>query len=559
MTKTHHTLPLALLVLLAVLVAPQRAMSQGPVLINEIMAANQSTIYDDFNQFDDWIEFYYPSGSDPVLYDLAGHYLTDSKNNLTKWMFPEDELAITTIVAGQHLLFWVDDDMSQGPDHVGFKLSGDGEKVYLVNPDGVTVMDSVWFGDQAPDVSLGRECDGCEEWVYFNVPTPDDDNEVLPEDPHILLINEVMPGNSDYFDDPFHDFDPWIEIYNPNPFNINLGGYAIEVGGESFTISPADPADTYIQAGGYYLIWCDGQTLQGLNHADLTLDPGGDTVVFKRTDGSVVDSYAYNSVSDSESWGRASDGSATSQTFDLPTPRCSNTLVFITPELLYINEVLADNATDTTDAAGAYPDWVEIYNPNPYDVDLAGYYISDKLENPTKWRVPTEFGGDSTVVEAYGYKLFWADEDGDQGWNHMSFRLKDSGEELGVYSPDGFSEVDEVEWNGITIPEDVTLGRETDGNEPWVWFSATTPEYSNNGMETAVSEHLAQAAQIRAYPNPARDVVRFSEAVSGGVWSLDGQLVHTLTQATLLQVGDWTRGVYYLRTVQGQVVALVIH
>ena len=189
-----------MLLSVAALFAPNQ--SDAQVLINELMAANQYTIYDDFSEFDDWIEFYYPSGSSPVLYDLAGHYLTDTRNNLTKWMFPEDELALTTIVAGSHLMFWVDDDTEQGADHVGFKMSGDGEKIYLVDPDGVTVMDSVWFGDQAPDVSLGRECDGCEEWTYFNVATPDNDNEVLPEDPYVLMINEVMPGNSDYYDDP---------------------------------------------------------------------------------------------------------------------------------------------------------------------------------------------------------------------------------------------------------------------------------------------------------------------------------------------------------------------
>ena len=333
----------------------------------------------------------------------------------------------------------------------------------------------------------------------------------------------------------------------------------MEVDGDSFTIPNTDPSDTYVQDAGYFIVWCDDQPEQGLNHSSLTLSPSGGTIVLKRPDGSVVDSYPYNAVSDEQSWGRSSDGGALDQVFDLPTPRVSNSTVFITPEVLYINEILSDNATDTTDQSGAHPDWVEIYNPNPYAVDLAGYYISDKLENTTKWRVPTDFGGDSTVVAAYDWKLFWADEDGDQGWNHMSFRLKDAGEEVGVYSPDGFTVVDEIEWGGITIPEDVSLGRETDGNTPWVWFAITTPEASNNGMPTAVSEHLAQEAVVRAYPNPARDRVFFSEPVSGGVWSATGQLVHTLTQSVSLDVASWNRGVYYLRTDAGNVVALVIH
>ena len=110
----------------------------------------------------------------------------------------------------------------------------------------------------------------------------------------------------------------------------------------------------------------------------------------------------------------------------------------------------------------AAPGLVEIYNPNPYPVDLAGYYISDKHENPTKWMVPLD--NDSTVVDAE-LEVFWADEDGLQGWNHTSFKLKDSGEELGIYSPDGFTAADEVAQNTITIPNDVSMGRETDGAE----------------------------------------------------------------------------------------------
>lgn len=531
---------------------------QGQVVINEVMAANQSTVMDDFSEFDDWIEFYYPVGSSPVLFNLAGCYLTDNRNWLTKWQIPDTDLGNTTIVAGNHLLFWIDDDPEQGEAfHAPFKLSADGEKLYLVEPDGETIIDSLWFGDMAPDVSLGRVCDGCEDWQYFSVATPDAPNEVLTPAPHTLFINEVMPTNTGYFDDEEDEFEPWLELYNPSLFNISLGDFTIEVveTGEVFTFLNDDPADTYVADGGHYLLWCDGETEEGHDHATLSLPSEGASLVLRRSDGSVADTYIYPGLADGESYGRQSSGDDLSVVFTQPTPRTWNDLLFITPEELYINEWMPDNETDTADVGGGHPDWFEIYNPNPYPVDLAGYYISDKHENPTKWMVPLD--NDSTVVDAWSWKFFWADEDGLQGWNHTSFKLKDSGEELGIYSPDGFTAADEVAWNTITIPNDVSMGRETDGAETFVWFAGTTPEYSNNGQPTNI-ELLDESDLLQAHPNPVSSVLHLSEKVFGTVLTVDGKWVLDVVEADRIDVRGWTPGWYVLRTTSGMAVRFAV-
>ena len=64
-----------------------------------------------------------------------------------------------------------------------------------------------------------------------------------------------------------------------------------------------------------------------------------------------------------------------------------------------------------SDNAGGADDWVEIHNLGSSPVNLAGYYLTDRLNNPTKWRFPLD-AGDSTVVEPNGYVVLWADEEG---------------------------------------------------------------------------------------------------------------------------------------------------
>ena len=58
--------------------------AQTPV-INELMASNDLAHYDDFFEFDDWVEIYNPGG----LVQLAGYHLSDDPNNLTKYTIPE--------------------------------------------------------------------------------------------------------------------------------------------------------------------------------------------------------------------------------------------------------------------------------------------------------------------------------------------------------------------------------------------------------------------------------------------------------------------------------------
>ena len=145
------------------------ASADGVPSINELMAANSSFLSDPQGDFDDWIEIANPSRL-PV--DLGGMYLSDAGDDLTRWQFPQDRPDVTTIPAGGYIVVWADRDMDQTELHAMFKLGADGGELYLVDVDGVTVLDSVEYGPQRADISYGRYPDSNGPWRLLGVPTP---------------------------------------------------------------------------------------------------------------------------------------------------------------------------------------------------------------------------------------------------------------------------------------------------------------------------------------------------------------------------------------------------
>lgn len=141
--------------------------SNSPVVLNEFMASNSSTIADPQGEFDDWIELHNLTDS-PV--SLTGRYLSDEPNNPRKWPFP----AGTTIPANGYLLVWADEDTTViNGLHASFKLSASGEEIYLTDTDANLnqVLDSITFGAQTTDLSFGRTATNADVWSSMT-PTP---------------------------------------------------------------------------------------------------------------------------------------------------------------------------------------------------------------------------------------------------------------------------------------------------------------------------------------------------------------------------------------------------
>lgn len=506
--------------------------------VNEIMAGNQTGIQDDFFENEDWVEIY-NAGS---IVNLAGYYLSDDPDSLDKWQIPATNPGLTTVLPGGHLLFWLDNDPNQGEDHGTFRLSTDGESVILTMPDGVTIVDEITYPQQQPDISYGRVCDGCDEWIFFDVATPEAQNSYVTPETQLLYINEVMVQNITNVDDEFNEHEAWIEIFNPNAAQVNLAGYSIALnGGTPFTFPANDPVRTTIDGDGFAIFWADAEANQGADHLDFTIPLSGSLSLFGPDD-SLVDTYDYQEVAADQSYGRSVDGGVSSISFNIPTPRVTNTIVILEPEELYVNEFMAENQSDTLDTALENEDWIEIFNPNPYEVDLAGYYLSDNPWNPMKWQFPFDHP-DSTVIPAGGFLLLFADEQQSEGWNHVNFRLNNTGEWIILRSPDGFSIADEIQYQQQY--GDTSYGRLTDGSPSWVYFLETTPEYSNNGALVEIDE---QEEQATVYPNPlsSSDVLKLDKMREWKLWTSSGKLLYTGRSSEITILQGMPPGMYIL-------------
>ena len=149
---------------------------------------------------------------------------------------------------------------------------------------------------------------------------------------------------------------------------------------------------------------------------------------------------------------------------------------------LVINEVAASNGSVGADPQGQFEDWIEIYNYGDTAVDVAGMYLTDDLDEPTKWHIPAGTG--LTTVAPGGYLVVWADGETEDEGLHASFKLDAEGEDVGLFDSDGATLID-----GTTVPPlvtDLSYGRYPDAEDQWQFFPEPTPGAANEGAYDGV-------------------------------------------------------------------------
>lgn len=128
------------------------------VVINEFMAINDFTASDQNGEYDDWIELFNLT-SDEI--NLTGYYLTDSKNNLKKYKFPDG----TSITGKGYLIIWADGDTLQDGLHTPYKLSSDGERIILLSPQ-LEILDNIEYDAQYNELAYARVPNGTGDFIW---------------------------------------------------------------------------------------------------------------------------------------------------------------------------------------------------------------------------------------------------------------------------------------------------------------------------------------------------------------------------------------------------------
>ena len=163
------------------------------IFVNEIVANNESIVTDEMGEFEDYVEFY---NDEDEPFDLSGMTLSDYAGDPWMWTFPEG----TVIPAKDFLMVWCDGDSTDGPLHASFKLTSEGEGIWLFareDQDRV-LINHMPFPAIAEDEAYGRFPDGAlEARKILGNPSPGSSNgaaEVLT-----LTIDGDCPG--------------WLDVY----------------------------------------------------------------------------------------------------------------------------------------------------------------------------------------------------------------------------------------------------------------------------------------------------------------------------------------------------------
>ena len=144
------------------------------LLINEVCSSAKKSVKDAAGESPDWIEIY--NSSDKAM-DISGIGLSDGAKKKFKFAFPEG----TIIPADGYILVYCDDAVNEaeGEYHAAFKLSADGESVYMTHPD-YGEIDFVKVPLLDEDVTWGRFANGSENFTYLSY-TPGKTNDTAED------------------------------------------------------------------------------------------------------------------------------------------------------------------------------------------------------------------------------------------------------------------------------------------------------------------------------------------------------------------------------------------
>ncbi len=300
--------------------------TEGSLIINEIMADAKSGLADEDGEFVDWIELY--NTTDSVI-SLDNFALSNKETKPLKWRFPQGAVIAPH---SYYLVFCSGKDRRSDATaipHANFRISAEHDTVVLSDGNG-HLVDRVTLDNLPADSSYARDARG--GFSVHNLATPGRSNEDIAGADYDLrqrnrtgvIITEVMASNDSvviYENGPYVD---WIELYNAGTETVDLSGFGL-----SDNIKRPRkwqfPLGTTIRPGEYKIVLCDGTAATGsvLHTNYRILRAGGETVCLSDPTGYVLDKLVLPMVPTNISYGRTL-GMSGFFYYDAPTPSSAN-------------------------------------------------------------------------------------------------------------------------------------------------------------------------------------------------------------------------------------------
>ena len=351
--------------------------SDGALIINEVMADPLTGPRDADGELQDWVEI---KNTTNMAISLENYALSDNEGKPLKWRFPKDAV----IPAGGYYVVFCSGkdrvDEGSGVPHTNFRISAEKETVLLTDSRG-HVVDRVMIDNLPEDCSYGRN--ERNEMQVFQTATPGLPNDqqgfnrmeqnLRAMNPTGVYISEVLSSNDSITAYPSAGNTDWIELYNSSGETVDLSGYGLSdrlTRGRKWQF----PQGTRIGPGEYKVILCDGTTGStdtGTLRASFKINRTAcETLVLADPEGRILDKVILPTQRTDISYGRTL-GMSGFFYYETPTPFQQNGQGFAG----YASE------PSFTVAPGLYYSTVYVEINVPADTQV--YYTSDGSEPTT--------------------------------------------------------------------------------------------------------------------------------------------------------------------------------
>ncbi|MBI5386475.1 MAG: lamin tail domain-containing protein [Verrucomicrobia bacterium] len=301
-----------------------------------------------------------------------------------------------------------------------------------------------------------------------------------------LRITELMynPSGGDAYE--------FIEIQNTGSTLLDVSGYSFE------NLTFAFPVGSFLSPGERLVLGNGSNTnlwrtryptvaVAGWYAGSLKND--GERIAIKDVTGRTITSVTYD---DQNGWPAGADGRGYSLELvdpsgdpNAPASWRASTALNGTPAVapssgppaaVVLNELMADNNT-AVENAGTYPDWIELFNSGPANIDLAGWSLTDD-GNVRQFVFP------ATNLAPGNFLVVWCDDPTNtMPGLHTGFALNREGENVFLFDAQS-NLVDAVSF-GLQAP-DYSLGR-LDG----AWqLNTPTPGAPNSAAPVGLATNL---------------------------------------------------------------------
>lgn len=321
-----------------------------------------------------------------------------------------------------------------------------------------------------------------------------------------LIINEIMLVNNNTIMDKYGKYSDYIELYNGNDYDVNLYGYFLTDSMKE-TRKWTFP-DVTIKAHDYMVIFASGKnTYDSELHTNFKLDSKGETVALSNSSAKVISKVYVKETLKDTSYGY--NGKEYVYYYN-GTPGKENIGEY-TLEPIYeiksdykleITEYMTNNLSYYVSHNEKVYNVIEIYNNDNKDINLKGFYLTDKEDNLTKYTFSNVVikKGEYLVLYASGLNSIINDE------IHTNFKLNDNDGVIILSSPNK------------AIIDRVTL-QKLDGNMSYGLYQGKWHIYSSPSIGSVNTKDYGVKEQNKAiiinevsiYPSEAIELYNISD------------------------------------------------